>query len=191
MRKSYLIIILVVALSSCVKSESKIYQTKIKDIIYAIRENNMEELYANFANGKEINEIAQYQEKSQQNKFASEVGNYLDKNGSLIKELRRDFEGNDEEWKGIEPYLALGTKKGNVGRIPMREWTILFKSGETIYDWKLISFHVIKNEKEITYFIPGGDDIDLIDLKSRNTSIKEVLEKARKSERYEFILENF
>jgi hypothetical protein len=190
MKKLYLIIILIV-LNSCAKSESQIYQTKIKDIIYAIRENNIEELYANFANGKEINEIAQYQEKNQQNKFASEVGNYLNKNRSLLKELRRDFEGNDEECKDIEPYLALGTKKGNVGRVLIREWFFYFKSGEVVYDWTLISIHITKDNKEVTYFIPGDDDIDLVDLKSLNTSFEKVLKKAKKSERYEFILENF
>ena len=178
MKKIILILITFSTISSCQNtvSQNENYRKTIKNIIYSIRDNDVEKLYNIFPNGKDINEFSTYQTQNIQAGFAKKLGSFLDNRSNFINELKRDFRKGDTEWKKIEPYFVMSEMKYNAGRIPMREWLVILKSNNEFYSWKLLSVHITKDNDEITYFIPGGNDIDpfgLEDLDSKVESIED------------------
>ena len=175
MKKIIILIILLSNISCSPTNKEDALKEKVSDLIIAMRNNDLDRIYENLANEKDLEKVyINYIKEPNYSfeKFKTEIGHLKMNRISYFQEIKRNFEESDELWETITPFAILyENPKGHEPKYVRKGWIYFKTESNNIYDMQF-TYRFINNNPIII-------DIDDLDYEGNvdefNEKIKEYI----------------
>lgn len=170
----FIVIVLIAFLATNCQSQSdselSIIKEKLSAFTNAVANESQQEVMNSLASSSEINNLSSKISNKSLKKALDEYLNSTD----LIKELKRDFKGNDKDWNSLKPIFYYANEYKDKYGVPLRSGRLIIGSSNHLYKVKISVLNDIDNNKYLIF--PMETDISKMEVNSLEKTKREAEE---------------